>query len=112
VQERRHASTNLIYSALQGGFHDTISSKSERLSWRRRCIRPIAVEQNLSGTSVDERRDAVKGDRRRHSRNGRRAADPRKNWRRLAWLFALYAAYLSVRSLPATIRQLWPRQPS
>jgi hypothetical protein len=62
--------------------------------------------------SADERRDALKSDRRKISRNGRRAADPHKNWRRLAWLFALYATYLSVRSLPARIGRVWHRQRS
>jgi hypothetical protein len=27
------------------------------------------------------------------------------HWRRLAWLFAGYAIFLSIRSLPATLRQ-------
>jgi len=38
-----------------------------------------------------------------HSRSGRRTTDPHVNWRRVAWLFAAYAIYLSVRSLPSTV---------
>jgi len=49
------------------------------------------------------------GDRRKHSRSGRRASDPHTNWRRIAWLFAAYAVYLSVRSLPLTVRNLFKR---
>jgi len=48
-------------------------------------------------------------DRRKRSRSGRRASDPHVNWRRLAWLFAAYALYLSVRSLPETVRNLFNR---
>jgi hypothetical protein len=44
------------------------------------------------------------GDRRKNSRSGRRAADPHTNWRRLAWLFAAYAAFLSLRSLPLAMK--------
>jgi len=51
-------------------------------------------------------------DRRLHSRGGRRAGDPRVNWRRLAWLFAAYAAYVSVRSLPASVKKLFNRTPA
>jgi hypothetical protein len=56
-----------------------------------------------------ERRAGQQGDRRKHSRSGRRAGDPHVNWRRVAWLFAAYAAYLSVRSLPDTIRRYFRR---
>jgi hypothetical protein len=56
-------------------------------------------------TPTLERRGAVRSDRRKHSRSGRRAKDPRFNWQRLAWLFAGYAIFLSIRSLPATLRQ-------
>jgi hypothetical protein len=55
-----------------------------------------------------DRRGAPRGDRRKNSRSGRRADDPRTNWRRLAWLFAAYAVYLSVRSLPATMKKSLP----
>jgi len=58
-----------------------------------------------STTPTTDRRAAVRSDRRKHSRSGRRARDPQFNWRRLAWLFAGYAIYLSMRSLPATLRQ-------
>ena len=56
-------------------------------------------------TPTPNRRGGARGDRRKHSRSGRRARDPQFNWRRLAWLFAGYAIYLSIRSLPATLRQ-------
>jgi len=52
-----------------------------------------------------ERRQAVRTDRRKHSRSGRRAQDPHMHWRRVAWLFAGYAIFLSIRSLPATLRR-------
>ena len=57
---------------------------------------------------VTERRLSNRNDRRAHSRSGRRSTDPRMNWRRIAWLFAAYAAYLSVRSLSATVRNAVP----
>jgi hypothetical protein len=56
-------------------------------------------------TPTPERRGAARTDRRKHSRSGRRAHDPRFNWRRIAWLFAGYAIVLSIRSLPAMVRQ-------
>jgi hypothetical protein len=45
-------------------------------------------------------------DRRRNSRSGRRATDPHVewHWRRLAWLFAAYALFVSARSLPASVK--------
>jgi hypothetical protein len=58
-------------------------------------------------TTDAERRRAARSDRRKHSRSGRRAGDPHTSWRRLAWLFAAYAALLSLRSVPASIRRLW-----
>ena len=54
-------------------------------------------------TPTRERRGAVRNDRRKLSRSGRRANDPHTNWRRLAWLFAAYATYLSIRSLPHSL---------
>jgi len=59
-----------------------------------------------------ERRGTSNGDRRRNPRNGRRDGDPRVNWRRVAWLFATYAFYVSVRSLPATVKQMFRRTPA
>ncbi len=53
-----------------------------------------------------DRRLKPRVDRRKNSRSGRRADDPHTNWRRIAWLFAVYAIYLSVRSLPETVRSL------
>jgi len=57
------------------------------------------------------RRNAA-NDRRRKSRSGRRTSDPHLgwHWRRLAWLFAAYAIYLSMRSLPATVKKRLQRQ--
>jgi hypothetical protein len=48
-------------------------------------------------------------DRRKQPRNGRRGSDPRRNWRRLAWLFAAYIAYVSVRWLPPGVRRFFNR---
>jgi len=31
------------------------------------------------------------------------------NWRRIAWLFAAYAVYVSVRSLPTTVKKMFHR---
>jgi hypothetical protein len=56
-------------------------------------------------TAVPERRAAVRRDRRKHSRSGRRGNDPRANWRRLAWLFAGYGVLMTIRSLPSTVRK-------
>jgi hypothetical protein len=56
-----------------------------------------------------DRRATERRDRRKHSRSGRRANDPRVNWRRLTWLFAGYAMYLSLLSLPETIRRRFRR---
>jgi hypothetical protein len=58
--------------------------------------------------SIPDRRAAPRGDRRKNSRSGRRTGDPHTNWRRIAWLFAAYAAYLSVRSLPTAVKQAVP----
>jgi hypothetical protein len=54
---------------------------------------------------MPERRAAARTDRRKYSRSGRRGNDPRFNWRRWAWLFAGYGLFMSIRSLPATIRK-------
>jgi hypothetical protein len=58
---------------------------------------------------VPERRSNVKNDRRKNSRSGRRKSDPHTNWRRIAWLFGVYAAYLSIRSLPSTVKNFFRR---
>jgi hypothetical protein len=34
------------------------------------------------------------------------------NWRRLGWLFAAYAVYVSVRSLADTARKMFRRTPA
>jgi hypothetical protein len=60
--------------------------------------------------SHGERRATERSDRRRNSRSGRRATDPHVNWRRIAWLFAMYATILSVRSLPSTITNFFRRR--
>jgi hypothetical protein len=61
--------------------------------------------------STTDRRNAG-SDRRRNSRSGRRTSDPHLgwHWRRLAWLFAGYAIYLSVRALPTTVKKRFQRQ--
>jgi hypothetical protein len=73
--------------------------------WRRGCI-----GARVTQTPAVERRLPGRTDRRRHSRSGRRKQDPNTKWRRVAWLFAFYAGYLSVRAVPAAIRRLWHRQ--
>jgi hypothetical protein len=60
----------------------------------------------------DRRGTAPANDRRKNPRNGRRASDPRVNWRRAAWRFAAYALYLSARSLPASVKNFFLRSPS
>ena len=72
--------------------------------WRYGCMTCGVAET----PPVTERRLSNRNDRRAHSRSGRRSTDPRMNWRRIAWLFAAYAAYLSVRSLSATVRDAVP----
>jgi hypothetical protein len=62
-------------------------------------------------TALDERRGTERTDRRKISRSGRRATDPRINWSRVAWLFAASAAYQSIRSLPSTVRRFFRRSP-
>jgi len=62
-----------------------------------------------AATITVERRQPDRHDRRRNSRSGRRATDPRTNWRRLAWLFAAYAVYVSIRSLPGSVKTLTNR---
>jgi hypothetical protein len=65
---------------------------------------------------VPDRRSTPPGsDRRKNSRSGRRAADPRVNWSRVAWRFAAYALILSARSLPSSVKKVFlrsPREPS
>lgn len=63
----------------------------------------------VAKTSEIDRRGSDRGDRRKYSRSGRRASDPHVNWRRLTWVFAGYALYLSIRSLPETVRRLFRR---
>jgi len=52
-----------------------------------------------------ERRGAARSDRRKYSRSGRRGDDPHVNWRRWAWLFAGYGLFMSLRSLPSTVKK-------
>jgi hypothetical protein len=79
-------------------------------AWERATIVPIhGVAVAYFGDVPDkpmpttERRVRPRTDRRHHSRGGRRRSDPHVNWERLAWLFAVYAIYLSLRSLPSTV---------
>jgi hypothetical protein len=60
----------------------------------------------------DRRSTAPSNDRRKNSRSGRRATDPRVDWRRAAWRFGAYALYLSARSLPASVKKFFLRSPS
>ena len=70
----------------------------------------VALAQRVPETTAPtpERRAERRGDRRKNSRSGRRAADPHTNWRRIAWLFAAYAAFLSLRSLPLAMKNSVP----
>jgi hypothetical protein len=66
----------------------------------------VAFGRHVSGKLYEiERRHAGVGDRRKQSRNGRRGSEPRRNWRRAAWLFAAYVAYVCLRALPDGIRR-------
>jgi hypothetical protein len=67
-------------------------------------------EISTSTVPTPDRRVAAGSDRRKHPRSGRRSTDPHVDWRRLAWLFGAYAAYLSIRSLPANVRKLFGRR--
>ena len=70
----------------------------------------VASLAPVSENRLSSDRRTVGDDRRKNSRGGRRSTDPHTNWRRLAWLFAAYAAYLSVRSLPATMKEYFTRR--
>jgi hypothetical protein len=59
---------------------------------------------------TSERREGRRNDRRKNPRNGRRSTDPRFNWRRVAWLFAGYALFVSIRALPSSLRRLFERR--
>ena len=67
-------------------------------------LRRVCAVAETSTFSAERR--GVSADRRKKSRGGRRATDPRDpwRWRRVAWLFAAYAAYLSLRSLTSTVK--------
>src|SRR5262245_23324022 len=75
----------------------------------------VASLRGVGQTTIpvpDRRAGASTTDRRKHPRGGRRKSDPHTNWRWIAWLFAAYAAYLSIRQLPETIRSLFKRTPT
>jgi hypothetical protein len=57
-----------------------------------------------------DRRANRRTDRRKRSRSGRRSGDPHTNWRRVAWLFAAYAAFLSIRSFPTAMTRALPER--
>jgi hypothetical protein len=60
-----------------------------------------------------ERRTKDSTDRRKHSRSGRRKYDPHTyawQWRRVAWLFAASAAFMSFRTVPAAFKRLLTRR--
>jgi len=70
---------------------------------------PVALRHGVAEKPLvpgPDRRLAARGDRRRNSRSGRRTDDPHTNWRRIAWLFAAYAIYLTVCSLPDALKSL------
>jgi len=69
---------------------------------RRVWSKPPEIERRRRGVS----------DRRQHPLNGRRRSDPRRNWRRLTWLVAAYAAYVSLRWLPPGVRRFITRSPA
>jgi hypothetical protein len=75
-------------------------------------VRVASQSAAMSDTTASPDRRVVGADRRKLSRGGRREADPHTSWRwrRLAWLFAAYAVYLSVRSLPATVKDFFTRK--
>jgi hypothetical protein len=64
----------------------------------------------MQTSSSDRRTDG--SDRRRNSRGGRRTSDPHTDWRwrRLAWLFAAYAVFVSLRSLPDAVKNYFKRR--
>jgi len=73
------------------------------------------IERVLQSTSTESERRMPGPDRRRRTRSGRRYSDPHVSdwqwrWRRIAWIFAAYAAYLSLRSVPETLRRLFRRE--
>ena len=72
----------------------------------------VACLSGVTDTTIPtiERRSKPRTDRRKQSRGGRRTADPHVNWRRIAWVFAAYAIYLSVRSLPASVWRFFKRE--
>jgi hypothetical protein len=87
----------------------------EREKWRSNARdgvafglhRTVAVGDTILDS--DRRSSDGRSDRRKNSRSGRRKTDPHTNWRRIAWLFAVYAAYLSIRSLPSTVKNFFGR---
>jgi hypothetical protein len=92
------------------------ASRDATLEFQRRTLRAeifadwagvfVASPSSVRGKAYEiDRRLAGGVDRRGQSRSGRRSTDPHRNWRRLAWLFAWYAAYVSVRSLPSSVRR-------
>jgi hypothetical protein len=75
----------------------------------------VAFRMSVSAAvkpSEDRRRPGA--DRRRNPRSGRRSTDPNVawRWRRVAWLFAAYAALVSARSMPATIKRAFAKRRS
>jgi hypothetical protein len=87
------------------GFTSTVAASS-------RAGAAVASITAVLEKAVSTERRTDGADRRRNSRGGRRSNDPHTNWRwrRLAWLFAAYAVYVSVRSLPATVKDYFTRR--
>src|SRR5215204_2834852 len=84
---------------------------SERFEWFRHGA-AVAFTSRVADSPATrtDRRSPDRRDRRKYSRSGRRARDPRSSWGRIYWLFGAYAVYLSVRKLPATLRRLLRRE--
>ena len=53
-----------------------------------------------------DRRAAERADRRKSTRNGRRASERRRSWGHMVWLFAGYALYVSIRAVPLGLRRV------
>jgi len=76
-----------------------------------RVASTVDVSETSSSTvPMADRRAAGGGDRRKHSRSGRRSTDPHVDWRRLAWLFGAYAIFVSLRSIPSTVWNFFKHQ--
>jgi len=69
----------------------------------------VAGLARVAGSSPTNRRDG-NGDRRKHSRSGRRRQDPHTHSRRVRWLFVIYAAFVGARWVPDAIKRVLRRR--